>query len=476
MMENLLLAAMGGALGLLLARWSLSFVHAQLPANIARRLQGAEALSIDHRVLAFGAGVSLLTVLLFGFAPALNALRFDLMSSLRDSSKGAAPGRNRFGQALVITEIALSLVLLISAGLMLKSILGLQRQNLGFSPENVLQTVVDTSGRSSIPFDEIVQRIQALPGVETVGLVGPQLFPFGGPQVRGSIFEIQGNPAEPRAESYYASPGYFRSVQIPLLKGRVFSSADTKNAVPVAILSNIVAQRYWGDRDPIGQRIRLNPVDPDSPWLTIVGVVGDVRNPVGLDVQPTTYRPIAQTDAGSATIMIQTGIDPLLLADAVRRELRTALPEAPEFRMNHLEAAVRNYISPQRFTTTVLGIFAALGLVLACAGVYGVMRYWVAVRVPEIGLRLALGARRADVMSLVLTRAAKAAAVGLTAGIAGSLALQRVIASQLYGVSPTDPAVLIAVSGILGAVAIGAALVPAIWAARIDPMAALRHE
>jgi ABC-type antimicrobial peptide transport system permease subunit len=262
-------------------------------------------------------------------------------------------------------------------------------------------------------------------------------------------------------------------VRIPLLKGRLFSSADTKDSLQVVILSSIVAQRYWADRDPIGEMIRLNP---DSPWLTIVGVVGDVRNPVGLDVQPTTYRPIAQADAAGATVMVRTSISPLLLAEAVRRELRAALPQAPEFRVNHLETAVRNYISPQRFTTVVLGIFAALGLALACVGVYGVMTYWVAVRVPELGIRLALGARRRDVISLVLTRAAKAAMAGLAAGIGASLALQRVIASQLHGVSPTDPAVLIAVSVLLGAVAIGAALMPAIWAARVDPMAALRHE
>jgi ABC-type antimicrobial peptide transport system permease subunit len=208
----------------------------------------------------------------------------------------------------------------------------------------------------------------------------------------------------------------------------------------------------------------------------VVGVVGYVRNPVGLDVQPTIYRPITQTDVSGATLMVRTNFDPLVLAEAVRRELRAALPQAPEFRVDYLETAVRDYISPQRFTTTVLGIFAGLGLVLACVGVYGVMRYWVAVRVPEIGIRLALGARRTDVIFVVLRRAARAAIAGLAAGIAGSLALQRIIASQLYGVSPADPTILIAVSGLMGAVAIGAALVPAFWAARVNPIAALRHE
>ena len=477
MMENLLLAFMGGAVGLLFANWSLSFVGAQLPANIARRLQGAEALSMDLRVLAFAAGLSLLTLLLFGLAPAVDSLRFDLVNSLRDASKGGTPRRQRFGQTLVIAEVALALMLLISAGLMLKSLLGLQRQNLGFSPENVLQAFIyaPTPGGTSLAY--IAERIQALPGVETMGVVGPQLYPFGGPRVLGSVFEIRGSSeTDPRAETYYASPDYFRSVQIPLLKGRVFTAADTKDAAPVAIVSSIVAHRYWGDRDPIGQMIRLSPADPDAPWLTIVGVVGDVRNPVGLDVQPTAYRPIAQTDAGSVTLMIRTSLDSSLLAEAVRLELRRALPNAPEVRLNNLEIAVRNYISPQRFTTTVIGIFAILGLVLASVGVYGVMRYWVTVRIPEIGIRIALGAKRSDVVLLVLKRAATASAAGVAAGIIGAIALRKVIASQLYGVSPTDPEVVIAVSAFLGAIAITAALVPAISATRIDPISALRHE
>jgi ABC-type antimicrobial peptide transport system permease subunit len=222
--------------------------------------------------------------------------------------------------------------------------------------------------------------------------------------------------------------------------------------------------------------IRFNPADPDTPWLTIVGVVGDVRNPVGFDVQPTAYRPIAQTDATGSTFMMRTSIDPLLLAEAVRRELRKALPNSPEFRFSNLEIAVRDYISPQRFTTTVIGIFAIVGLILASVGVYSVMRYWVAIRVPEIGIRIALGANRRDVVSLILTRAARAAASGVAAGIAGAIVFRKAIASQLYGVSPTDPMVVIAVSALLGAVALTAALIPAIKATNIDPMTALRHE
>ncbi len=326
-------------------------------------------------------------------------------------------------------------------------------------------------------YAEMVGRLEALPGVETAGVIAPQFFPFGGPRVRGSVFEIQGRPgAEPRAEVYVANPGYFRSVRIPLLRGRLFTDADAHAAAPVALISEVVARRYWGQEDPIGSLIRLDLSRADSPWVSIVGVVGDVRNPVGADVQPTAYRPWAQSPGTSGVLMIRTRTDPMALAGTVRRELRSVDPTAPEVRVASLEKAVSSYISPQRFTASALGIFAGLGLLLAAVGVYGVMRYWVGARIPEIGLRVALGAQRADVLRLVLGRAARVTAIGVGLGIVGGLALQRLMESQLYGVSPADPAVFAGVSLLMAAVALVAAFAPARWAARIDPLVALRHE
>jgi putative ABC transport system permease protein len=480
MTESVAIAAIGGACGLLLARWSLDLLRTHLPGNLTRILRGAEGLTMDIRVMAFTAGASLLTALLFGAAPAVGALRFDVMSCLRDSARGISRERQRFGLLLVAGEIALAAMLLAGAGLMLKSLAGLQKQYLGFSAGHVLRAYLELPSPRFPPekrnagFTSVLQQLEALPGVESVGLIAPQFFPFGGPRVRGAIFEIRDRPGlEARAETYTANPNYFRAVKIPLIRGRLFSDSDSAGSMPVVLIGDIVARRYWSSEDPIGRRIRLGG---DDLWATIVGIVGDVRNPVGQDVQPTVYRPWAQNPSAGAAFMIRAAGDPMALAPAVQRALRAADPESAEPRMASLEKAVADYINPQRFTTSLFAIFGALGLLLAAFGVYGVMRYWVSARIPEIGVRLALGARPGDVMRLVLRRAAGVALGGVLAGIAGGLALQRFITAELYGVSPADPVVFAAVSLLLGGIALGAAFLPARWAARTDPLVALRHE
>jgi len=255
-----------------------------------------------------------------------------------------------------------------------------------------------------------------------------------------------------------------------------FTGADTLVSTPVAILSQSVAQRYWGTDDPIGRQIRVDLARTDSPWLTIVGVVGDIRNPLALRDQPTIYRPFVQAPSTGGVFFIRTTTEPLAIATAVQRELRAIDPTAPELRLESLEKGVYNYVSPQRFSTSIFGFFAVLGLLLAGFGVYGVMRFWVAARVPEIGIRLAIGAQRGDVLRLILGRAARTAVIGLIAGLAGAIALQRLMASLLYGVSPTDPMVLASVAVVMAISALAAALGPAIWASRVDPLEALRHE
>ncbi len=482
--ESALLACLGGTVGLLGARASLTYLQLRLPANIGRALRGAEALVIDHRVLAFLAGATLVAVLLFGLAPALITWRFDGMSGLRDSARSSTPDRHGFARLLVTAEVSLAVMLLIGAGLTLKSLAGLQNLSLGFSPEQVLRAAVDLQPSSHpepeqqlAALAEMVRRLEVLPAVETVGVLAPQFFPFGGPRVRGAGFEILGRPgAEPRAEVYVASPEYFRSVRIPLLQGRLFTGGDTAVAAPVALISDIVAKRYWGMQNPLGARVRFEPDRPGSPWISIVGVVGDVRNPVGAGAQPTAYRPLAQRPVSGGILLIRARADPMALVAAVRRELRAVDPAGPEARIAGLEKAVADYITPQRFTTSVLGFFAALGLLLAALGVYGVTRCWVVARIPEIGIRVALGAQRRDVLLLVLGKAGRAAGLGVVLGIGGALALHRVMTSQLHGVSATDPVVFTGASLLMGAVALVAAFLPARWAAGLDPLAALRHE
>ena len=484
--ESLPLGVAGAALGLLLSRILHDVILNILPGNIVRRLFGADALALDARVVAFTVGIGLVTVLLFGLLPALSAVRFDIMARLRDAARGSSRERQRFGQTLVIVEIALALMLLSGAGLTFKNLIQLQSRYLGFWPEGVLRAMVDFSAarypgleRKVALYNDVERRIGGIPGVAGVGVVAPQAFPFGGPRVRGARFEIFGKPQlEALAEVYAANPAYLDAIRLPLLRGRWFTAEDTASRPPVAVLSEMVARRYWGQDDCIGQRVRLNSECPESVWATIIGVVGDVRNPVAAQWQPTAYRPFAQTPSLGATLMVRASVsDPLSLATPVRRELHALDPTAPEFRIvARLDNAVLDYVSGERFTTTLLGIFAAIGLALAAAGVYGVMRYWVASRTGEIGIRVALGAERLNVLLLVFGRAGASAGCGIACGLAGAVALRKVMATQLVDVSAVDPMVLIVAAVVIFLVAALAAWAPAQRASRIDPAEALRTE
>ncbi len=482
--ESAVLGTLGGLSGLLVAKASLEILRSWLPAGIARALRGADGLAMDYRVLAFAAGISLLAVFFFGTAPAMSGLRIDVMTCLRSATRGPTREHRRFGSLLVCGEVGLALMLLIGAGVTLKSLEGLHRQYLGFRADHVLRVAVDLQpSRYPHPeqreafFSGLVERLEATPGVESVSAYGPQFYPFGGPRVRGSLFEIQGRPgAEARAEVYTAGPQYFRTVRIPLLKGRVFTDADKGSAAQVAVISSGIAKRYWGENDPLGHLIRIDLGRNDSPWVTVVGVVGDIRNPIGLDVQPTIYRPFAQTPDNGGILMIRGASDPMTLVPQIRELIHTADATAPDPRIGSLEKSVADYVSPQRFTTSVFGVFAAAGLLLAALGIFGVTRYWVAVRIPEIGVRLALGATKTDVVRLVVGAAAKLVLVGVFAGLIGAMVLRRWMASQLHGVAATDPAVLVIASLTMGLVALAAAFLPARSAGRVDPLAALRQE
>ena len=483
--ESVPLGILGAVFGFILTRVFHDVILAMLPANISRHLSGVDALSIDARVLGFTAIVGVVTIVLFGLLPAVSALRFDVMARLRDSGRGSTKERQRFGLVLVVSEIALSLMLLAGAGLTFKNLTRLQSQYLGFRPEGVLRAMTSfsatryhTPDRQVELFGQVQQRVASIPGVTSVGIVAPQAFPFGGPLVRGARFEIFGKPeVEARAEVYAANPLYLESIHLPLLRGRWFTNGDTAASQPVAVLSQMVAHRFWGADECIGQKVRLNSQRPGSGWATVIGVVGDVKNPVAEDWQPTAYRPFAQTPSSGAVLMVRAALDPLTLVAPIRRELHAIDATAPEMAIPaRMDDAVHDYVSPQRFTTRMLAIFAGIGLSLAAAGIYGVMRYWVATRTSEIGIRMALGAQRRDVLGLVLGRAAATAITGVLVGIAGAIALRSVIATQLIGVSSVDPMVLTMVAVLIFAVAVFAAWAPARRASRVDPAEALRAE
>jgi len=482
--ETIPLGIAGAALGLWLTRILHDAILLILPANISRHLSGADALELDARVLAFTAFLAITTIILFGLLPALGTLRFDIIAQLRGTGYNSHRGR-RFGQALVASEVALALMLLSGAGLTLKNLLRIDHQYLGFQSNGVVRALADfperhfpTPARKLALVDELERRIGALPGVTTVGMVAPQAFPFGGPMVPGARFEIFGSPdTEARAEVYSANPAYLDAIRIPLLQGRWFTPADTASTVPVAVLSESVARKYWPKGDCLGRRVLLNRDRPDNEWTTIIGIVGDVKNPVSDHWQPNAYRPLAQTPAISGLLIRTAAVDPQTLAPTISRELRAIDPAAPDLHLvTRLNDAIYSYAAPQRFTTTLLIIFAAVGLALAAAGVYGVMGYWVASRTAEIGIRVALGAQRAHVRALVLGRASAPAAIGVAAGIAGAIALRQVIATQLIGISAVDPLILSAVALMLLLISLLAAWLPARRATRIQPVEALRTD
>ncbi len=485
--ESIPLGIAGTALGLWLTRILHDVILGILPQNISRRLSGSDALSLDARVLGFTALLGVATIVLFGLLPTISTLRFDLLRELRSAGRGSSPGRHRFGQALVAIEVALALMLLSGAGLTLKNLLIINRQYLGFKPEGVLRAITDfpvrhfsTPAQKAALLEELDHQLASLPAVAAVGMVAPQAFPFGGPMVTGARFESFGSPeTEARAEVYSANPAYIDAIRLPLLRGRWFTAADNASAAPVAVLGEMVARRYWPDGDCLGRRVRLNADRPDSEWATIVGIVGDVKNPVADHWQPTAYRPLAQTPSTGPTLLIRTAAaaEPQSLAPAISRVLHALDPAAPEFRLvARLDDAVHDYAGPQRFTTTLLMVFAAIGLALAGAGVYGVMRYWVASRSGEIGIRVALGARRANVLGLILGRASAAAALGIAAGLAGAVALRQVVATQLIGISAVDLIILTGAAFLLFATTMFAAWLPARRAVSIDPSEALRAE
>jgi predicted permease len=386
--------------------------------------------------------------------------------------------------AMGALEIALAVMLLAAAGLTLKDILRLQQRDLGFTAHGVLRAPVETLA-SQFPtaqlrqqrIGEVIDRVRALPGVRSVGVVGPQLYPFGGERVTGAPFVIQSREGlEARAEVYVASPDYLRAVEIPLLGGRWISTQDQPASTPVVVVSHTVARRYWAEGGPLGQQVRLNPGAPDDPLRTIVGIVGDIRNPLGRDVQPTVYVPVAQSEATAVTLMVKTAGETRSLAPLLRALLQSMTPSAPA-RLADMESDIaEGYLSSQRFTTSVYGLLAVMALLIAALGVYGVISHWASSRTSEMGVRMALGAQAGDIVGTVLSRGSRLIGYGLALGAIGGFGLQRYIASELRDVRPNDPSVIAGVALLMALVASAAALRPAWRAARTSPAAAIKYE
>jgi putative ABC transport system permease protein len=482
LVESLLLAFAGGALGLLLATWGVDLLVAMSPPDIPRIQQ----VGLDARVLAFTLLVAAATGLIFGLVPALHASKPELTDALKEGGRGTTESfrRNRVRSLLVVAEVALSLVLLIGAGLLIKSFVRLLDTDPGFDAHNVVALDIplsrlryDTPEKQAAFFNQLVERAKALPGVAAVGLVDN--VPLG-TSIDTFNFDIAGRPpyppgAKPEAHSTVVSPEYFAALKIPLREGRLFNVQDTKDAPPVMLINESLARRFFAGENPVGQRLIL---DPAQPPLEIVGVVADARRR-GLDIAPELemYIPFSQLPQRRMNLIARTATnDPAGAAAALRGVVKDLNKDQTIWQTRTLDQLVAQQVAARRFNMTLLGVFAALALVLAAVGIYGVMAYSVTRRTHEIGVRIALGAQVGDVLRLVIGQGMALAGVGVVLGIIGALAVTRLIRSLLYDVSATDPLVFCGLALLLALVALVACYVPARRAAKVDPMIALRYE
>ena len=486
--ESLLLSLVGGALGLLVAWWSVHLLLAASPLDIPR----LKEIGLDRSVLAFTAVISILTGVIFGLAPALQASRADLQDALKESARNAGAGaaRNRVRATLVVVEVALSLVLLVGAGLLGKSFLLLSEVRPGFEPEHVLSTYLSLA-KTKYPkpeqqqagFAEIVKRSASIPGVEAAAVIYP--LPFGGDSNSGT-FLIAGRPAlrpedKPSSNHRTISPDYFRALKIPVSRGRPFDERDTQNSTPVIIVNETLARRFFKGTEALGQHIIIEGERGDNgqpPQREIVGIVGDVRHE-GLDTEsgPEYYVPYTQGPEPFMSLVVRSVADnPVSLGGSVREVIKQIDKDQYVGAVEPMTKLVTESVARRRFNAMLTGLFAAVALLLASVGIFGVLNYTVAQRTQEIGLRVCLGAQTRDVLRLVLGQGVRLILFGLTLGLVASFALTRVLSSMLFGVTPTDPLTFAAVSFLLTTVALLACYLPARRATKVDPLVALRYE
>jgi putative ABC transport system permease protein len=474
--EAALLSCAGCFVGLLIAAWGAQSLAFLLPSDVV-----PSELPVDGRVLAFAVSLSMLTGLVFGLAPALRASRTNLTEALQEGGRGAE-GRHRLRGLLVVSETALALVLLAGAGLMLRSLLAMQRADPGFRTERLLTLSFrlppnryPTPDKIAAFFRDVLPRVQQIPGVESATIA--RAVPFTGNGGNES-YEVEGQPGvlgqEPRVQTNIVSPEYFGTLGIPVLRGRSFGSEDGPASTPVVVVNATLARKAWPEGEALGKRLRFKGSER---WHTVIGVVGDARH-FRLAEPPAAqaYTTHEQDPRIFACLMVRTAGDPMAAAPAVRKAVWSVDAEQPMWSVFSMEALLARSREDGRALASLLAVFGAVALLLASMGVHGVMSAVVTQRTREIGVRMALGARAADVMGLVVRQSGRLAFLGVAVGVAGAVALSRFLRSLLYGVGPGDPLTLIAVSLILGAATLLASVLPARRAARLDPVAALRHE
>jgi predicted permease len=484
--ESLLLSLTGAALGVGAAEWTLSAVLRLYPTNLPR----AAEIGIDYRVLLFAAGLAVATGIVFGLVPALQASKPNLTEIIREGGRGTTAGaaQNRLRSGLVIAETALGIVLLAGAGLLIRSLNRLAHTDLGFNPEHMLTATFDLSetrynlDQQDQFIRELVTRIRALPGVSAAA--GAMPLPLY--EDRWSVsFNLLDHPVpkanEPNAGIYNVVPGFFETMQIPLLRGRTFDERDQRNSAPVMIVTQEFVKKFFPNEDPLGRRVKIGAGDGAAReryrTREIIGVVGDIRtSKLSAAPPPAYYIPLPQLMWGPPVLVIRSTMAAGTVETEVRKVLAAMDPDAPLYQVRAMEDYLALDLGRARFQTMLLGLFAGIALLLTAVGLYGVMSFTVLQRTHEIGIRVALGADRADVLRMVLGKSLALTGVGLAIGIIGASMLSRLLENLLYEVKPTDPVTLVAVSVLLIAVSTLASYIPAQRAARVDPMVALRYQ
>lgn len=486
--ESVLVGLAGGALGLLVAVWGTRAIGSLVPKDFASSVYDLNNIRLDWRVFAFTLGLSVLTGIVFGLAPALTASRPDLIGALRNSrAQGLMSfGLRSFRGWLVVSELALAVVLLLGAGLLVRSFNKLVNVDLGFERENVLTARIGLPrSKYAKPaqvrafYDELLQRVKVLPGVESAGTINhTPLTGFG----MIAFIGVEGNPPpdqkkDPPVGIGIVSPEYFQTMKIPLLSGRHTDARDTADAQQVAIVNQAFANRFFPNGDALGKRVSIGCEESAGFCRTIVGVTGNIRQEsITAEVTPEIYVPFAQMHVNGVTLLVRTNSDPLALARSVRNEVLAIDNSQPVYDVKTLAQRVNDAVAVSRTLTVLFAAFALLALVLGAVGIYGIISYSVTQRTHEIGIRMALGAQAANVLSLIMKNGLTLVLTGIVIGVGSAVVLTRFLATLLFGIEPTDSVTFVVVSAMFFVIAMLAALIPAMRATRVDPLIALRDE
>ena len=483
--ESVLLAVFGAGLGLLLALGGIRILKTFIPATLSQ----VQTINIDARVLIFTALVAVVTGIGFGLAPALQASHLNLNDTLKEGGRDAGGGSkgNRLRGLLVIGEVAVSFVLLIGAGLLINSFFHLRNLQPGFRADHLLTMKVDLSEvkypdreRRAVFFDEVIRRVRALPGVQSAAVAGNLPLTYNGDSMNISVEGVPDPPPDQRSDVIFRAigPGYVGTMGIPIIRGRDFTDQDKADSKDVVVISEKTAQHFWPGQDPIGRRLKPGSSTSNTPWREVIGIVKDVRQNDFIAAPKMqmyfTYRQLK--DLAPNALVVRTSIEPLSLAASVRDAIWSVDKDQTVADIDTMEHIVAEAVARQRFSMLLLGLFATLALLLASVGIYGVMSYSVAQRTHEIGIRIALGARRGDVLQMTIKQGLKLVGAGMILGLATVFFLTRVLESLLFGISATDPVTFLSISLVLLAVAILASYVPALRATKVDPIIALRAQ